>query len=88
MCVCVWGGGGGEGGGGGGGGGGGAGLVVKALLRPANFTLGPDATLNTEKHKNSFRRKAPNSKQQCFIDFNNIVFYRSQYIQMNTRQIF
>ena len=25
----------------------------KALLQPANFTLGPDATLNTEIHKNS-----------------------------------
>ena len=25
---------------------------VKALLRPANFTLGPDVTLNTEKKKN------------------------------------
>ena len=33
----------------------------KALLRPANFTLGPDATLNTEIHKNSVRIKAPNS---------------------------
>ena len=27
----------------------------------ANFTLGPDATLNTEIDKNSVRRKAPNS---------------------------
>ena len=33
----------------------------KALLQLANFTLGPDATLNTEKHKNSVRIKAPNS---------------------------
>ena len=32
----------------------------KALLQPANFTLGPDATLNTETHKNSARTKAPN----------------------------
>ena len=47
MCVCV----------GGGGGGGG----VKALLQLDNFTLGPDATLNTEIHKNSLRLKAPNS---------------------------
>ena len=47
MCVCV------------GGGGGGGGRAVKALLRPANFTLGPDATLNTEIHKNSVRIKAP-----------------------------
>ena len=31
----------------------------KALLQPA--TLGPDATLNTEIHKNSVRIKAPNS---------------------------
>ena len=33
----------------------------KALLQLANFTLGPDATLNTEIHKNSVRVKAPNS---------------------------
>ena len=33
----------------------------KALLQLANFTLGPDATLNTEIHKNSVRIKAPNT---------------------------
>ena len=33
----------------------------KALLQLANFTLGPDATLNTEIHKNSVCIKAPNS---------------------------
>ena len=33
----------------------------KALLQLANFTLGPDATLNTEIHKNSVRIKVPNS---------------------------
>ena len=33
----------------------------KPLLQPANFTLGPDATLNTEIHKNSFRIKIRNS---------------------------
>ena len=33
----------------------------KAFLQLANFTLGPDATLNTEIHKNSVRIKAPNS---------------------------
>ena len=32
----------------------------KALLQPANFTLGPDATLNTEIHKNPAGTKAPN----------------------------
>ena len=32
----------------------------KALLQLTNFTLGPDATLNTETHKNSVRIKAPN----------------------------
>ena len=35
----------------GGGGGGGGGRGFKALLQLANFTLGPDATLNTETHK-------------------------------------
>ena len=34
---------------------------VKALLQLANFTLGPDATLNTEIHKNSIGIKAPSS---------------------------
>ena len=33
----------------------------KALLQLANFTLGPDATLNTEIHKNLVRIKVPNS---------------------------
>ena len=33
----------------------------KALLQLANFTLGPNATLNTEIHKNLVRIKAPNS---------------------------
>ena len=33
----------------------------KVLLQLAYFTLGPDATLNTEIHKNSVRLKAPNS---------------------------
>ena len=33
----------------------------KALLQLANFTLGPDATPNTEIHKNSIRIKVPNS---------------------------
>ena len=40
---------------------GGGGRGVKALLQLANFTLGPDATLNTEIHKNSVRIKALNS---------------------------
>ena len=33
----------------------------KTLLQLANFTLGPDATLNTEIHINSVRIKAPNT---------------------------
>ena len=37
------------------------GAGVKALIQLANFTLSPDATLNTEIHKNSVRIKAPNS---------------------------
>ena len=44
-----------------GGGEGGGGGEFKALLQLANFTLGPDATLNTEIHKISVRLKAPNS---------------------------
>ena len=39
----------------------GGGGGFKALLQLAKFTLGPDATLNTETHKNSVRIKAPNS---------------------------
>ena len=34
---------------------------IKVLLQLANFTLGHEATLNTEIHKNSVRIKAPNS---------------------------
>ena len=42
----------------------------KALLQLANFTLGPDATLNTETHKNSVRIKAPNSVNASrYLDF-------------------
>ena len=37
------------------------GAGFKALLQLANFTLGPDASLNTETHKNSVRITAPNS---------------------------
>ena len=36
-------------------------MGVKALLQLASFTLGPDATLNTEIHINSVRIKAPNT---------------------------
>ena len=34
---------------------------LKAILQLANFTLGPDATLNAEIHKNSVHIKAPSS---------------------------
>ena len=43
----------------GGGGGGRQGGGVKTLLQLANFTLGPDATLNTEIHNNSVRIRLP-----------------------------
>ena len=44
---------------------------VKALLQLANFTLGPDATLNTEIHKNSVSIKAVNaSKRKNKIQIN------------------
>ena len=42
-------------------GGGGKGGGVKALLRLAYFSQGPDNTLNAEIHKISVRIKAPNS---------------------------
>ena len=35
--------------------------MLKHFNKPANFTVGPDATLNTEIHKNSVRLKAPNT---------------------------
>ena len=41
--------------------GGGGAEGVKALLQLTNFTLGPDAPLNTETHKNLVRIKALNS---------------------------
>ena len=34
-------------------------MGFEALLQPANFTLSPDATLNTEIHENSVRIKVP-----------------------------
>ena len=34
---------------------------VKVRLQPSNFTIGPDATLNTKIHKTSVRIKALNS---------------------------
>ena len=37
------------------------GTIALELLQLTNFTLGPDATLNTEIHKYSVRIKAPNS---------------------------
>ena len=37
------------------------GAGIKAVLQPANFALGPDATLNTEIRKNAVRLKPPNS---------------------------
>ena len=43
------------------GGSGGGGGGVKALSQLPDFTLGPDATLDTEIHKKSVRIKAPNS---------------------------
>ena len=51
--MCVWGGGGGWGGGGV--------AEFEALLQLANFSLGPDATLNTKIHKNLVPIKASNS---------------------------
>ena len=38
----------------------------KALLQLANFTLGPDATLNTKIHKNSVRLKLPHKNSNPF----------------------
>ena len=45
----------------GGGRGVGRGEGLKHFYLLANFTLGPEASLNTEIHKNSIRIKAPNS---------------------------
>ena len=55
------------------GGAGGGGGVVKALLRQTNFTLGPNATLITEIHKNSFRLKAPNSVSASKRNHENLI---------------
>ena len=42
---------------------GGGGEGVKALLQLANFTLGPDVTLNTEIHKKSVRLQTQSRHQ-------------------------
>ena len=76
-------------------------MGFKALLQLANFTLGPDATLNTEIHKNSVRIKAPNSvnaskrkhknqinhynKQRRVLMANWLKFYEEAVIESETR---
>ena len=59
----------------------------KALLQLANFTLGPDVTLNTETHKNSVRIKAPNSvnasKRKPFTRHSDVTATRRSYEQEN-----
>ena len=58
---------------------------VKALLQLANFSLGPDATLNTEIHKNSVRIKAPNSVNASERKHKNqINHYKSVLLFINT----
>ena len=52
--------------------------VFKALFQLANFTLGPDATLNTEIYKNSVRIKAPNSVNASKRKHNQINHYNKQ----------
>ena len=42
--------------------------MFKALLQPANFTLGPDAAVYTDIHKHSVRKKAPNSVNASKLD--------------------
>ena len=48
VCVCVY---------------VGRGVGVKTLLQPANFTLGPDATLNKEIHKTVSASKRKHKNQ-------------------------
>ena len=63
--------------------GGGWGGGVKALLQLANFTLGSDATLNTEIHKNSVRIKVPNSVNASKRKHKNqINHYQPSYIEL------
>ena len=53
--------------------------AFKVLLQLANFTLGPDATLNTEIHKNLVRIKAPNSVNASKRKHKNqIIHYKKQ----------
>ena len=49
--------------------------VVKALLQLANFTLCPDAALNTEIHKTSVRIKAPNSVNESKLKYKNQMYH-------------
>ena len=55
-------------------------MGFKALLQLANFTLGRDATFNTEMHKYSVRIRAPNSVNASKRKHNTIT---TQYNQIN-----
>ena len=61
----------------------------KALLQLANFTLGPDATLNTEIHKISVRIKAPNSVNEAFDEnpllFTQVIIRKRKYRRVSGR---
>ena len=57
----------------------------KALLQLANFTLGPDATLNTEIHKNSVRIKAPNSVNASKQKHKNQINHYNKDIYIKTK---
>ena len=74
----------------------------KALLQLANFTLGPDATLNTEIHKNSVRIKAyglgfqhlprdlanVNEKKNMFDPYNNVHCMNLKVIRYHILQLY
>ena len=55
------------------------GRAVKALLQLANFTLDPDAILNTKIHKNLIRIKAPNTVNASKRKLKNRIYHKDEY---------
>ena len=57
-------------------------MVVKALLQQANFTLGSDATLNTEIHKNFGPHKGPTQSMHQSENIKNQINHYNKQIHV------
>ena len=62
-------------------------MGFNAHLRQANFTLGPDVTLDTEKHKKSVCIKGPNSVSASKRKHKNVYSSSCEEVYMNKSEI-